>query len=83
MSETIAGGLFVGIATYLPELVTTVAAVRRRALTLAAGDIVGGNMFDVLFVCAADIAYSRGSLFHASVVGHREIFLTGIAILLS
>ncbi len=43
MNQTVAGGLLSGIATSLPELVTTLAAVKRGALTLAVGDIVGGN----------------------------------------
>jgi cation:H+ antiporter len=82
-SETVAGGLFSGVATSLPELVTTIAAVRRRALTLAVSDIVGGNFFDVLFVFAADLVYLQGSLYHAKGVGVREVFLTGLAILLN
>lgn len=83
MSETVAGGLLSGVATSLPELVTTIAAVRRGALTLAVSDIVGGNFFDVLFVAAADFAYLQGSLYHASAVGDAEIFLGMLAILLN
>lgn len=83
LSETVTGGLFAGVATSLPELVTTVAAVRRRALTLAVGDIVGGNMFDVLFICAADIAFISGSIYHAPGMGKRTAFLTAVAILLN
>lgn len=83
MTETLAGALLSGIATSLPELVTTVAAVRRGALTLAVSDIVGGNFFDVLFVFAADLVYFRGSLYHAPGVGLREMFLTGLAMALN
>jgi cation:H+ antiporter len=83
LNETAAGGLLSGIATSLPELVTTVAAVRRGALTLAVSDIVGGNFFDVLFVFAADLVYFHGSIFHAAGVGSREIFLTALAVLLN
>lgn len=83
MSQTVAGGLLSGIATSLPELVTTVAAVKRGALTLAVGDIVGGNFFDVLFVAAADLFFLRGSLYHAEGIGDREVFLTALAILLN
>jgi cation:H+ antiporter len=83
MSESLAGALLSGVVTSLPELVTTLAAVRRGALTLAVSDIVGGNFFDVLFIFAADIAFFGGSLYHAEGVGAREIFLTGITILLS
>jgi cation:H+ antiporter len=67
----------------LPELVTTIAAVRRGALTLAVSDIVGGNFFDVLFVFAADLVYLKGSLYHAPGVGDREVFLTALAITLN
>ena len=83
LSQTLVGGLFTAVATSLPELVTAVAAVRRGALTLAVSDIVGGNFFDVLFVCMADLAFFRGSLYHAPDVGPREVFLTGLAILLN
>lgn len=83
LSETVAGGLLSGVVTSLPELVTTVAAVRRGALTLAVSDIVGGNFFDILFVSAADLVYLKGSLYHAHSVGERESFLTGLTILLN
>jgi len=83
LNETIAGAFLSGVATSLPELVTTIAAVRRRALTLAVSDIVGGNFFDVLFVFAADLIYLRGSIYHAPGVGDREGFLTGLAIALN
>lgn len=83
ISQTVMGGLFSGVATSLPELVTTIAAVRRGALTLAVSDIVGGNFFDVLFVSMADLAYFKGSLYHAVGVSIREVFLTGLTILLN
>ncbi len=83
LSQTVVGALFLGVATSLPELVTTVAAVRQGSLTLAVSDIVGGNLFDVLFVAAADIAYLRGSIFHASKIGTPEIFFTALTILLN
>lgn len=83
LSETVAGGLLSGVVTSLPELVTTVAAVRQGALTLAVSDIVGGNFFDILFVSAADFFYLGGSIYHAPLVGDREDFLTGLTILLN
>eukprot|EP00913_Durusdinium_trenchii_P010919 g10248.t1 len=79
----VVGGLFMALATSLPELVTSIAAVRRGALTLAVSDIVGGNFFDVLFIAAADIAYVNGSLYHADGVGLREVFLISLTLLLN
>lgn len=83
ISESVMGGLFLAFATSLPELVTTIAAIRRGALTLAVGDIVGGNFFDVLFVCLADLAYRKGSIYDAPGISQRESFITALAILVN
>lgn len=65
LSALLVGALFTSLATSLPELVTTVAAVRRGALTLAFSAIIGGNAYDTLFAAFADIAYRPGSIYHA------------------
>ncbi len=65
ISETVVGVLLTATATSLPELVTTLAAVRRGALQLAVGGIIGGNTFDVLFLSLSDAAYRGGSIYHA------------------
>jgi len=64
LSQTVVGVLLTAISTSIPELVTSVAAVRRGALTLAVGGIIGGNAFDTLFMAASDIAYRDGSIYH-------------------
>jgi cation:H+ antiporter len=69
------GALLTAVVTSLPELVTTLAAVRRGALQLAVGGIIGGNTFDVLFLSAADAAYRDGSLYHA--VAPADLFWLG------
>lgn len=81
ISETIVGALLTAVATSLPELVTTVAAIRRGALQLAVGGIIGGNTFDVLFIGFADIAYREGSIYHA--IDQRDLFLIAGAILMT
>lgn len=67
LNESIAGAVFTAVATSLPELITSIAAVRRGALTLAVGGIIGGNCFDTLFAAVADIAYRGGSIYHAAL----------------
>lgn len=81
LSPTLVGGLFVAAATSLPELVTSVAAVRSGAPTLAVGGILGGNAFDTLFAAASDVAYREGSVFHA--VSSRDALFTVVAIIMS
>lgn len=66
MSESFVGSLFTAVATSLPELVVSIQAVRHGAPTLAVGNIVGGNSFEVLVVAAADFVYRDGSILHAA-----------------
>ncbi|PJK27485.1 sodium:calcium antiporter [Minwuia thermotolerans] len=76
--EGVVGALMTAIATSTPELVTTVAAVRRGALTLAVSGILGGNAFDVLFAAFSDVAYRPGSIYHAMAQDQRLIVLVAI-----
>ncbi|MDM8166819.1 sodium:calcium antiporter [Roseovarius sp.] len=72
LSAALVGALMTAVVTSLPELVTTLAAVRRGALQLAVGGIIGGNSFDVLFLTLSDFGYRDGSLYHA--IGSGDLF---------
>lgn len=81
LSESLIGGLFTAISTSLPELVTTVAAVRQGALTLAVGGAIGGSSFDVLLLAFSDFAYRGGSIYHA--LETPQIFVVALTILMT
>ncbi len=81
LSEGIVGGVFTAISTSLPELVIAITAVRMKALTLAVGDIIGGNTFDTLFISASDIAYRQGSIYKD--ISDNEIFWLAMTILMT
>jgi cation:H+ antiporter len=81
LSGVVVGATITAVITSLPELVTVLTAVRIGALTLAVGDIIGGNTFDVLFVAAADIAYRGGSVYHA--IDDQSIFLLAVTVVLT
>lgn len=80
VSESVFGGLFTAVSTSLPELVTSIAAVKQGALTLAIGGIIGGNSFDVLFMAFADLAYRQGSIYHA--LTQSQSFIIALTILM-
>ncbi len=50
MSESLIGLTIVAFGTSLPELVTSLTAARKGEADLAIGNIVGSNIFNVLFV---------------------------------
>lgn len=81
ISAGIMGGIFIAVATSLPELVVAVTAIRLGALTLAVGDIVGGNAFDTLFIAVSDVFYREGSIFVA--IADTERIWLGSAMLMN
>jgi cation:H+ antiporter len=81
LSESAIGAIFTAVTTSLPELVTSIAAVRQGALTLAVGGIIGGNAFDVLFLAFADVAYRGGSIYHAMTEHH--VFMIALSIVMT
>jgi cation:H+ antiporter len=81
LSQTLVGTLLTAVFTSLPELVTTLAAIRYGALTLAVGNILGTNCFNAIVIGAADITYRDGSIYHA--VTNQQLVWTVIAILLT
>lgn len=65
------GGTFVGttlvaVTTSLPEIVTTLAAVRMGAFDLAIGNIFGSNSFNMFILVAVDLFYDGPLLANVS-----------------
>lgn len=81
LSEGLVGSLFTAVVTSFPELIVTLAAVRRRALTLAVSNIIGGNSFDVLFVSFSDFFYRQGSIYHD--IGQEQIYVLVLTLMLT
>ncbi|PIC63643.1 sodium:proton exchanger [Sporosarcina sp. P13] len=53
MSETLVGLTIIAIGTSLPELVTSISAALKKESEIALGNIVGSNIFNILFVLGA------------------------------
>ena len=58
ISERINGLTIVAFGTSLPELVTSIAAARRGNADIAIGNIVGSNVFNILFVAGTSALIS-------------------------
>ena len=50
VSDTIIGLTICAVGTSLPELVTSIVAARKNQLDMAIGNVVGSNVFNILFV---------------------------------
>ena len=58
MSETLVGLTIVAIGTSLPELVTSLTALRKGENQMVIGNVIGSNIFNILFVLGASSAIS-------------------------
>ena len=72
MTQTFVGNFFIALATSLPEVVVTIAAVRMGAIDLALGDLFGSNLFNVAILAIDDVAYTKGPIL-AEVSGHHVV----------
>lgn len=53
LSDTLIGVTVVAVGTSLPELVTSIMAARKGESDIAVGNVIGSNIFNILFVIAA------------------------------
>ena len=53
MSETLVGLTIVAIGTSLPELVTSITALKKGENQLVIGNVIGSNIFNILFVLSS------------------------------
>lgn len=58
MSEALIGLTIVAVGTSLPELVTSIVAARKGDSGLALGNVVGSNIFNILFILGSASALS-------------------------
>lgn len=65
VGQTFVGALLLAVATSLPELVASLAAVRIGAYDLAVGNLFGSNAFNMTILFAADLAYVPGPILAA------------------
>ena len=58
LGEGLAGALFLGVATSLPEAASTMMLFRLGSYNIAVGNIIGSNLFNVFFVlgCSASLS---------------------------
>ncbi|MCR4822508.1 MAG: calcium/sodium antiporter [Treponema sp.] len=77
MTETLIGLTVVAIGTSLPELVTSIVAARKGETSLAVGNVVGSNLFNLLFILGISASI------HPFSVNAASIYDTAILIFIS
>ncbi len=90
LGKSVAGALFLGAATSLPEMTAVIQLVRLRNYDAACGNVIGSNVFNFTILSVVDIIYGKediflgrlpvgkGSLLYAESVNVRFLALFGI-----
>lgn len=80
ISEAVIGLTVVAVGTSLPELATTLTAARKGQGDLAIGNIVGSNIYNLLFIWGLSVAIEPSALPSGGAVD--LIVMTGFSLLL-
>ncbi len=79
LTETLIGLTIVAVGTSLPELVTSVVATRKGETSLAVGNAVGSNIFNVMFILGISCSINPVASNVASI--YDLIILTAVSLL--
>ena len=74
LGASLAGALFLGVATSLPELSSSVALVRKGNYNAMVGNIIGSNMFNYFILVVGDLLLTSGSIYTVAS-GHQTNML--------
>lgn len=66
LGATLAGAVFLGVATSLPELTSCIALAKKRNYNACVGNILGSGMFNFFIMAVADVIYRKGTVYVSS-----------------
>jgi cation:H+ antiporter len=62
LGQSFVGTAMIALATSLPEVSVSLAAVRMGSIDLAIGNVLGSNLFNVLILAIDDAVYTQGPI---------------------
>ncbi len=77
LAASLSGALFLGIATSLPEVTSSIALARKSKFNLVVGNIIGSNMFNLFIICITDILYIGNSVYLTTHFQTKLLLLMG------
>lgn len=85
MSDNLIGMTIVALGTSLPELVTSIVAARKNEVDMALGNVVGSNVFNILFVLGiaasiSPVAYTMENFIDTAILIAMSAFVLALCI---
>ncbi len=81
MSEVLVGLTIVAVGTSLPELVTSIVAAVKKENDIALGNVIGSNIFNIIFILGLSSSIAPLLLDQATLVDTLAMLVSGIAVL--
>lgn len=81
MSESLVGLTIVAVGTSLPELVTSVVASIKKENDIAIGNVIGSNIFNIIFILGLSSVISSLTISRSAMVDLLVMLGSGIVIL--
>lgn len=75
VSKALVGGIVLAGVTSLPELVTCFSAIFVGNPSLAIGDIIGSNLFNLFMICFFDLIFIKKMIFCNTAKSHNLVIL--------
>lgn len=66
LGSGLAGALFLGIATSLPEVTSSISLVKMKNYNITVGNIIGSNLFNFVILFIADVLYLGEGIYNFS-----------------
>lgn len=81
MSQDLIGLTIVAFGTSLPELVTSIVAAKKREVDMALGNVIGSNIFNILFVLGIAAAISPMTIHMENIIDMIALLIMSIIVL--
>lgn len=75
INGAVLAGVFLASITSLPECVTCFSAIFVNNYSLAVGDILGSNIFNIFMICVFDLFYIKKAMFSNMKKSHFLVFI--------
>ena len=82
LSQNLIGLTIVAMGTSLPELVTSIVAARKNEVDMALGNVIGSNIFNILFVLGIAAAISPVAFVMENVIDIVILIVMSVMVLL-
>ncbi|MBQ8960188.1 MAG: calcium/sodium antiporter [Ruminococcus sp.] len=82
MSDNLIGMTVVALGTSLPELVTSIVAARKNEVDMALGNVIGSNIFNILFVLGIAAAISPMGYTMENAIDTAALILMSVLVLI-